>query len=141
MTLCYDVRDGIAGMTVIEITILFSVPAALIYGWIFYLTRMRTEPASWRNRSTLLSLTLVSLVALLWPVMLVLIPRADWERGIGVAHQIDWIESWHRPVLRTLLLALVLGALGRPALLRQTLEFRAVTFPEKIIEEVYAPIE
>ena len=101
----------------IATAIVLLAPVGLIYSWIFYSTRMRREPTSWRHRATLLSLTLVSLVALLWPVMAVLMPRANWGSGLGVDHQVQWVEAWHRPVFRTLLLALVLGLLGRPRLI------------------------
>lgn len=92
-------------------------PAGLIYGWVFYLTRMRREPAGWRSPVTLLSLVLVSVTALLWPVMWLLIPPADWGSGVGVGHQVQWVEAWHRPIFRTLMVALVLGLLGRPRLI------------------------
>jgi hypothetical protein len=76
-------------------------PAALIYGWVFYLRRMRREPTTgWRNRATLLSLTLVSLAVLLWPIMAALTPTADWGSGLGVGHQVQWVEAWHTPILR-----------------------------------------
>lgn len=83
----------------------------LVYSWWFYLTRMKKEQTGWRKRVTLLSLALVSLVVLLWPVMVVLTQRA------GRADDVDWIESWHRPVFRTLVVALVLGLFGRPRLI------------------------
>jgi hypothetical protein len=92
-------------------------PIGLIYSWHFYLTQMRGESPGWRNRVTLLSLELVSLVALLWPVMFVLMPRADWGSGLGVGHQAEWVESWHRPIFRTLLVAFFLCLFGRPRLI------------------------
>jgi hypothetical protein len=101
----------------IATVIVLLAPAGLIYGWFHYLTRMREEPACWRNRTTLLSLALVSLVALLWPVMAALVPRADWGSGVGVSHQVEWVEAWHKPIFRTLVVALVLGLVGRPRLI------------------------
>jgi hypothetical protein len=85
-----------------EIVVVLLAPVGLIYSWHFYLAQMRKESAGWRNRVTLISLALVSLVALLWPVMGMLMPRADWGSGLGVDYQVQWIESWHRPILRTL---------------------------------------
>jgi hypothetical protein len=100
-----------------EIVVVLLAPVGLIYSWHFYLTQMNRESAGWRNRVTLLSLALVSLVAFLWPVMFMLMPRADWGNGLGVGHQVEWIESWHRPILRTLLVAFLLCFFGRPCLI------------------------
>ena len=72
-----------------EIVVVLLAPVGLIYSWHFYLTQMNRESAGWRNRVTLLSLALVSLVTLLWPVMFMLMPRADWGSGLGVGHQVE----------------------------------------------------
>ena len=108
-------------MTVTENTIatllILLAPIGLMYGWFFYLKRMRHEPKSWRSQVTMVSLALVSLVALLWPVMAFLMPRADWGTGNGVGHQMRWIEAWHKPVFRTLLAALALCLFGRARLI------------------------
>jgi hypothetical protein len=101
----------------IGVVFILLAPVGLVYSWFFYLTRMKKEQTGWRKRVTLLSLSLVSLVVLLWPVMVALAPRAGWGSGVGVGHQVEWIESWHRPVFRTLLVALVLGLFGRPRLI------------------------
>ena len=108
-----------------EMTIIFLAPVALIYSWHFYFTQMRKEPTGWRNRVSLLSLGMVSLTALLWLVrifrffhpglvMLMLMPRADSGSGVD---QVEWVESWHRPIFRTLLVALLLCLFGRPRLI------------------------
>ena len=97
-----------------QMTIIFLAPVALIYSWHFYFTQMRKEPTGWRNRVTLLSLGLVTLTALLLPVMLMLMPRADSGSGVD---QVEWVESWHRPIFRTLLVALLLCLFGRPRLI------------------------
>jgi hypothetical protein len=102
---------------VLVTAIILLAPVGLIYGWFFYMTRMKKESTGWRKRITLLSLALVSLVVLLWPVMWALAPRADWGSGVGVGNQVDWIESWHRPVFRTLSVAFVVGFFGRPRLI------------------------
>ena len=106
------------GANFVATIIILLAPVGLIYSWAFYLRRMRREPTtSWRNRATLLSLTLVSLAALLWPIMMVLMPRADWGSGLGVNHQVQWVEAWHTPIFRTLLVALVLSLFGRRRLM------------------------
>ena len=92
----------------IGIVLILLAPVGLVYSWFFYSTRMKKEPTGWRKRVTLLALALVSLVVLLWPVMVALAPRAD---------DVGWIESWHRPIFRTLVVALVLGLFGRPRLI------------------------
>jgi len=101
---------------VATILVLFA-PVALIYGWVCYFTPQTEEPPSWRGRATLLSLALSSLVIVLWPVMMVLMPGADWRSGVGVGHQVQWVSFWVRAVFRSLLAALVLGLLGRPRLI------------------------
>ncbi len=101
---------------VAELIALFA-PVGLVYSWYFYFTHMRKAALGWRDGVTLLSLVLVSLVVLLWPVMMALTPRADWGSGFGVAHQVQWVEAWHTPILRTLLSALVLSLFGRPRLI------------------------
>jgi hypothetical protein len=101
----------------IETILVLLVPIGLLYGWFFYLTRMRREPRSWRNRITVASLTLVSLAVLALPVMALLAPRADWQTYEGVRHQLEWIGAWQKIAFRTLLAALILGLLGRPRLI------------------------
>lgn len=99
-----------------EMTLVLFAPVALVYGWYFYFTKMRRELAGWRNRVTLISLALASLAALLWPVMVMLMPRADSGSGVGVDRD-EWVESWHKPIFRTLLLALLLCLFGRRRLI------------------------
>jgi hypothetical protein len=101
----------------IATVLILLAPVGLLYGWFFYLKRMRHEPRSWRKWITVVSLAVVSSVALLWPVMALLMPRADWGTGAGVGHQVQWVEAWHKPIFRTLLGALVLGLFGRPRLI------------------------
>jgi len=97
-------------------------PAGLLYSWFFYFTRMRKEPAGWRNRASLLSLCVVSCVCALWPVMIALMPKADSVNGLGdyqtqIDFQTRWLEGWHPPVLRVLGVALVIAMIGRPRLI------------------------
>jgi hypothetical protein len=92
-------------------------PVGLIYGWHFYFTRIRREPAGWRNRISMLSLVLVSLGALLWPVMMKFAPKADWGSYVGVAEQVHFVESWERIAVRSLLVAFILCFFGRPRLI------------------------
>ena len=92
-----------------EMTPVLFAPVAFIYSWYFYFTKMRRESAGWRNRLTLISLALASLAALLLPVMVMLMP-------VGV-DQYEWVESWHRPIFRTLLLAFLLCLFGRRRLI------------------------
>src|SRR5437773_1529319 len=83
-----------------EIVVVLLAPVGLIYSWHFYLTKLTSASGGWRNGVTLLCLALVSLVALPWPVMFMLMPQAGWGSGRGVGHQVAWIESWHRPINR-----------------------------------------
>jgi hypothetical protein len=102
--------------TIVTALILLS-PVGILYGWFFFATRMRPEDSSWRNRISVFSLSLVSLVAASWPIMPGLMPHADWGTGAGVGHQMDWVEAWHKPVLRTLLAAMILSLFGRGRLI------------------------
>ena len=108
-------------MTAIEriipaIFVLLS-PIGLLYGWFFYLKRMGHENWSWRNRVTLVSLTLVSLAFVSWPVMAVLAPRADWSTYVGVRHQLEWIQRWYKPIFLMLVGSVALSLFGRPRLI------------------------
>jgi hypothetical protein len=60
---------------------------------------------------------LASVVIVLWPVLMVSMPGADWRSGAGVAEQTQWISFWVRTVFRALLAALILGLIGRPRLI------------------------
>ena len=97
--------------------VILAAPVGLIYSWFFYLTRMRREPAGWRSRVTLLALGIISVVCVLWPVMAMRMPKADWGTGLGVAYQAGWVEAWHPPIFRTLGVALVLSLFARPRLI------------------------
>jgi len=106
-----QVEMDIAGI----IALLGSV--GLIYGWHFYLTRIRQEPAGWRNRISLSSLVLASTGALLWPITRMVAPKADWSSYVGVAQQLHFVESWGKIAVRILLVAFVLCFFGRPRLI------------------------
>ena len=97
--------------------VILLAPVGLLYGWIFYWTRMRYEPRSWRIWITLVSLTMVSLAVLSWPVVALLAPKVNWVTYSGVKDQMEWVEMWHKPIFRTLLAALVLCFFGRPRLI------------------------
>ena len=97
--------------------VVLSSPVALAYSWYFYWVRMRKDPDSWRNRITLISLVLVSVVAILWLPTMFLTPGADWRTGVGVAHQMAWMGRRLRAALCTLLVASLLSVAGRPRLI------------------------
>jgi hypothetical protein len=103
-------------VNVVATILVLLAPVALIYGWVCYFTPKTEEAPGWRGRATLLSLALASLVILLWPVLMVLMPEANW-RGVGVAEQSRWVLFWVRAVFRTLLVALILGVIGRRRLI------------------------
>jgi hypothetical protein len=72
---------------------------------------------NWRGRMTIVSLVLVSLAIVLWPVSRVLMPRGDWQSGVGVGCEVQWANAWERGVTRLLLIALILCLFGRPRLI------------------------
>jgi hypothetical protein len=92
-------------------------PVGLIYSWHFYFTKIRREPAGWRNRISASSLVLASLGALIWPITMIIAPKADWSRYIGVAEQLYFVERWEKVAVYTLLVAFVLCFFGRPRLI------------------------
>jgi hypothetical protein len=102
--------------TVATILILFS-PAGLVYAWVFYWIRMKTEPGNWRGHVTLASLVLASVAILLWPISRLLMPRADWQSWAGVRHQFEWVDSWEKIAVRILLIGFVLCFFGRRRLI------------------------
>lgn len=104
-------------VNVVATVLVFLAPVALIYGWVCFFTPVGEEPFGWRKGATLVSLVLSSLVIVLWPVLMVLMPGADWRNGVGVAHQVQWVSFWVRAVFRTLLAALMFGLMGRPRLI------------------------
>jgi hypothetical protein len=106
-----QVESDIAGL------IALLAPVGLIYGWHFYFTRIRREPAGWRNRISVSSLVLASLGALLWPITMIFAPKADWSGYVGVAQQVHFVESWEKVAARALLVAFVLCFFGRPRLI------------------------
>jgi hypothetical protein len=106
-----------AAENLIAIVLVLLAPVGLLYGWIFFWTRMRHETWSWRTWVTVVSLALASLAVVSWPVIMLLKPQADWGTGVGVGHQVEWVEAWHRPIFRTLLAAFVLCFFGRPRLI------------------------
>lgn len=101
----------------VMVVVILLAPVGLIYGWFFALSRMETESPSWRNRISIAALSLISLVAFLWPFMRALAPRVDWSTGGGEHDLALWIASWNKLALRMLLAALVLGLMGRPRLI------------------------
>jgi len=97
--------------------VVLLAPVGLIYGWVRYFTPASGEPAGWRGRTALLSLTLVSLAGALWLVTMLHMPGADWRSGAGVGDQIVWVYARARVALYALLTALVLCLFGRPRLI------------------------
>jgi hypothetical protein len=106
-----QLENGILGFLIL------LAPSGLIYGWYFYFAKIRYEPAGWRNRISVLSLVLSSMEVLIWPVTMMLAPKADRRIYEGVPQQIHFIYSWERVVLRALFATLVLCFFGRPRLI------------------------
>jgi hypothetical protein len=106
-----QVESDIAGFVAL------LAPIGLIYGWHFYVTRIRLEATNWQNRISLLSLVLTSLGALLWPITMIFAPKADWGSYVGVPQQLHFVESWERVAVRTLFVAFALCFFGRPRLI------------------------
>jgi hypothetical protein len=92
-------------------------PVALICSWYLYLTKTRREPFTWRSSLTLLSLVLLSVGAFLWPVTMIVAPKADWSTYAGVADQVNFVDSWEKIAVRITSAALVLCFFGRPRLI------------------------
>lgn len=104
-------------MNLVVTIIVLLAPVGLIYGWICYFTPADEESRGWRSRATLLSLVLVSLAGLLWPMTMIYLPGADWRTGASVGHQIAWEYARARVALYSSLAALVMCLFGRPRLI------------------------
>lgn len=104
-------------MNFVATILVLLAPVALIYGWVCFFTPVGEEPFGWRKGATLVSLVLASVAILLWPVLMVSMPGAEWRSGIGVEHQFRWVSFWVRDIFRSLVVALILGLLGRPRLI------------------------
>lgn len=101
----------------IATVVVILAPIGLIYGWYVYVTSIRRERSGWRSRFSLMSLGMVSLAILLWPLMMALAPKADWATYVGVAAQVKFVYSFARLALGILLLGFVLCFFGRPRLI------------------------
>jgi hypothetical protein len=97
--------------------VIVLAPVGLIYGWHFYFATIRREPPGWRNRISGLSLLFCSVGVLLWPVAMMLAPKADWRSYEGAPRQLHFVYSWERVVLYGLFATLVLCFFGRPRLI------------------------
>jgi hypothetical protein len=102
---------------IVVTVVVFLAPASVIYGWYLFFVRVRNVETGWRSRVTFLSLFLVSLAILMWPVMAVFMPHADPIRNTGFEQQLYWGLVWGRIALIILLLALILGLIGRARLI------------------------
>lgn len=101
---------------IIEIGTIILTPICFVYGWWFYIARLHAHRREWRSIVSLVALSLVSLAVVLWPVMLACSPRPDaFGPNYGVEYR--YIEAWHRPILRTLLLASILSLFSKPRLI------------------------
>jgi len=101
----------------IATVIIVLAPVGLIYGWYVYVTNIRKEHSNWRKRFSLMSLVLVSLSVLLWPLMITLVPKADWTANVGVAKQVEFVYSFARFGLGLLFFGFVLCFFGRRRLI------------------------
>ncbi len=124
--MCSEIRQlGLASLSLsnmriendIATVIVLLAPIALIYGWCVYVTNVRKEHSSWRSRFSLMSLGLVSLATVLWPLMMVLAPKADWTTYVGMAEQVRFVYSFVRLALGILSLGFVLCFFGKPRLI------------------------
>ena len=104
-------------MNFVATILVLLAPVALVYGWVCFFNPRSGEAAGWRGTATLLALSLVSLVVLLWFATWLLMPSADWGTGEGVGHQVVWVYARARVALYALLAALVVGCIGRPRLI------------------------
>ncbi len=107
--------NGISN-TIATILVLLA-PFGFVYSWYFYFTKMPWKSSGWRGRLTLVSLMLLSLAILLWPINRMTMPAADWSSGVGVGQQVRWVDAGERVGLRVLLAAFVMSFFGRPRLI------------------------
>jgi hypothetical protein len=101
----------------ISILLVLLGAGSFLYCWFYCFKRMSWKSMGWRDRVTVLSLLLVSLTVLLWPLTRITMPTADWRSGAGVGEQMRWVAGGEKVALRTLLAALILSLCGRPRLI------------------------
>jgi|HubBroStandDraft_6_1064221.scaffolds.fasta_scaffold1003600_1 hypothetical protein len=95
--------------------LILSAPVALIYGWMYYMKRIKNQCAGWRDRITLSSLVLVSLAVLLWPVAAVFAPH--YAGGMGYSRQVNYADGWRIVIFAMCAAATLLSLAGRPRLI------------------------
>jgi hypothetical protein len=102
----------------------------LFYAWLYYLRSLRKEAFPIRNRCTLISLVLVLLALILWPISLIFAPK-DF---LSAVHYGDvWVNFVIMPIC---VAAAVISLIGRPRVIIPiliaclgTVLFWAVSFP------------
>jgi hypothetical protein len=85
-----------------------------VYSW-FVLLRMSADKSfKWRNRLSLLALSMASVAVFLRFIMPAFWPIADWSSGVGVGEQVRFAELWTKICVRTCAAALLIALIGRP---------------------------
>jgi hypothetical protein len=106
-----QIANDLAGLVVV------LAPVGLIYAWYFYFAKFGREPSGWRSRITVISLVLVSLALLLWPVAMKFAPRVDSVTYAGEPEYLSFVYACARIGICTSLIALVACFFGQRRLI------------------------
>ena len=98
-------------------TFVILTPFAWAAAWVFALRAILKEPKSWRNRVSLGSLALLTLLGLLWLPVAVYSSRTGSPTGAGFAARMKNVQDWSGVAARGCAVPLVLSFFGRPRLI------------------------
>ena len=92
-------------------------PFAWAAAWVFALRAILKEPKSWRNRISIGSLGLLTLIGLLWLPVAVYSSGTESAASAGFAVHMKNVQEWSKFAGRGCVLPLVLSFFGRPRLI------------------------
>src|ERR1051325_9565665 len=101
----------------LEILDLIVTPVAVGYSWLFYFKKIANLEAGRHKRLTLISLVLVSLAILAWPVMAFFMPRPDRLQGVNEANRVLYALWWMKIIVWACVLGLTVNFFGKPRLI------------------------
>src|SRR5262249_55922308 len=114
-------ESGVASVTaaanIIPTIVVLLAPVGLIYGWYFFFARMWKVETGWRSHVTLVTLILISVVVVMWPIARITAPEVNWHTWVGAGAYMHWVGAWEKVSVRILLASLVLSFFGRPRLI------------------------
>jgi hypothetical protein len=84
------------------------------YSWVSLLKMSADKSSGWKDRISILALSMASVAVFLRFTMPAFWPAANWSTGVGVGEQVRFAELWTRICVRTCAAALLVALVGRP---------------------------